>query len=114
MYSAGDLRILERVSAQIAPVIESMHLLDRVQSLAVAVETTLDLVAITDLSGVASYINPAGIRMLGLDAETSGVGISLTDFVPDEIVGVLETSGLRQADVMGGWQSEISLTPPEF
>jgi|GEM_PF-1351002 signal transduction histidine kinase len=110
-YTQNDLALLERVSDQISPVIESLHLLDRVRSLAATVETTLDLVAICDLRGVASYINPAGLRLLDLEDSGTGAGISLTEFVTSDVVDVIEGSGLRQAEVMGGWQAEIALTP---
>jgi signal transduction histidine kinase len=110
-YDSNDLELLARVADQIAPVIESLHLLDQVQSLAATVETTSDLVAITDLEGVSSYINPAGISMLNLEEGTSGTGVDLTEFLSEEIAGVIRTSGLRQAEVMGGWQAEISLSP---
>jgi signal transduction histidine kinase/GAF domain-containing protein len=110
-YDESNLSLLERVSDQISAVIESMKLLDRVQSLAATVETTLDLVAISDLEGVTSYINPAGLQMLNIEEESSGVGVALTDFFTDEISEMIRTTALRQADVMGGWQAEISLMP---
>ncbi len=102
-YDSADLELLERVADQISPVIESLYLLDQVRSLAATVETTLDLVAISDLEGVTSYINPAGLRMLNLDGDLSTAGIDLSDFISDEIVEVIRISGMRQAEVMGGW-----------
>jgi PAS domain-containing protein len=110
-YSYENLGLLERISAQIAPVIESLNLLEQVQSLAATVESTQDLVAIADLRGITSYINPAGLQMLGFTRTASGVGIPLTDFVSDEVVEIIRTSGLRQADDSGRWKSEISISP---
>jgi len=110
-YDEGDLAVLERVADQIAPVVESLYLLDQVQSLAATVETTLDLVAISNLEGIASYVNPAGVSMLNLAEGTSTVGVDLKEFISDEIVEVIRTSGVRQAEIMGGWQAEISITP---
>ena len=110
-YDLRDLSLLDRVSDQISPVIESLNLMTRVQSLAATVETTLDLVAISNLEGIASYINPAGISMLALDANSTAPGVDLKEFIADEVVEVIRTTGLRQTEVMGGWQAEISLTP---
>lgn len=110
-YDSGNLALLERVADQISPVIESLNLLDRVRALAATVETTLDLVAISDLRGVARYINPAGLRMLGIAEESSGTDVDLTEFIHEDIAEVIRTSGLDQAEVMGGWQAEISITP---
>lgn len=110
-YDSATLSLLERVADQISPVIESLHLLDRVQSLAATVETTLDLVAIADLDGVTSYMNPAGLVMLNIEDNPRGVDVDLKSYVSDDIVEVISTSGLRQAEVVGGWQAEISVTP---
>lgn len=110
-YTPSNLSLLERVADQISPVIESLNLLKQVQSLAATVETTLDLVAISDLEGVASYINPAGLKMLDIENESNGAGVALTEFIADDIAEVIRTSGLHQAEVMGGWQAEIALKP---
>lgn len=110
-FAPEHLSLLERVSDQISPVIESLHLLERVQSLAAAVETTLDLFAITDLNGVTSYLNPAGIRMLGLEEGASGVGVDLRDFMSTEQAEIIVSVGLAQAAETGGWQAEISIAP---
>jgi signal transduction histidine kinase len=112
-YDPSDLSLLERIADQISPVIESLNLLDRVRTLAATVETTLDLVAISDLDGVANYINPAGLRMLGIEESSSVEKIDLTEFIQPDVVEVIRTVGLRQADVMGGWQAEISVTPSD-
>ncbi len=111
VYAESDLTLLERVADQISPVIESLRLLEKVQSLAATVETTLDLVAISDLRGVATYINPAGMKMLNIAERSSGAGVDLTDYISDDIAEIIRTSGLHQAEVMGGWQAEISLSP---
>jgi signal transduction histidine kinase len=111
VYDPTNLILLERVSDQISPVIESLHLLERVQTLAATVETTLDLVAITDLEGVASYINPAGLSMLNIVENETGVGISLKDFMSPETAESIQNAGLRETEMSGGWQTEISVTP---
>ena len=110
-YDKTHLALLERVADQISPVIESLRLLEKVRSLAATVETTLDLVAICDLQGISSYMNPAGLKMLNLGEQSSGIGVDLAGFIPEEIAHMIRTSGLRQADIMGGWQAEILLTP---
>jgi signal transduction histidine kinase/GAF domain-containing protein len=112
-YNKSHLALLDQIAGQISPVIESLKLLEKVRSLAATAETTLDLVAMCDLEGISSYINPAGLRMLNLDEQSSGIGIDLTGFISEEISDVIRNSGLHQADVMGGWQAEISLTPDE-
>ncbi|MCI0870641.1 MAG: GAF domain-containing protein [Chloroflexi bacterium] len=110
-FTQDHLSALERVSIQISPVIESFSLLNQVQSLAAAVETTLDLFAITDLQGVTSYLNPAGIRLIGLEEGASGVGVDLKDFMSPEQAEIVSSTGLAQASETGGWQTEISITP---
>jgi GAF domain-containing protein len=96
-FNRDHLSLLERVSDQVSPVIESLSLLNRVQSLAAAVETTLDLFAITDLRGIASYLNPAGIRMIGFEEGDSGVGLDLQDLMAAEHADVISGVGLAQA-----------------
>jgi len=76
-----------------------LHLLDRVRSLAATIETTLDLVAICDLDGVASYINPAGLQMLDLEDSGSGAGISLTEFVADADTETVVTISVDDMEV---------------
>lgn len=110
-YTRADLALLERVSAQISPVIESLNLLSRVQSLAAAVETTLDLVAITNLNGVTSYLNPAGRRILNLEDGASGIGVDLKSFMTQKEVDAIRDFGLPQAESSGGWQTEIQIRP---
>ena len=110
-YTRADLALLERVSAQISPVIESLNLFNRVQSLAAAVETTLDLVAITNLNGVTSYMNPAGCRILNLENDASGIGVDLKSFMTEKDVDAIGDFGLPQAESSGGWQTEIQIRP---
>jgi len=110
-YTRNDIALLERVSAQISPVIESLNLLSRVQSLAAAVETTLDLVAITDLNSVTTYLNPAGRQILNLDDDSSGIGVDLRNFMTEKEVEAIRNFGLPQAESLGGWQTEIQIRP---
>jgi signal transduction histidine kinase len=110
-FSQEHLSLLEQVSDQISPVIESLSLLNRVQSLATAVETTLDLFAITDLNGVTSYLNPAGIRLIGLAPDDSGIGVDLREFMSEEQAEMITSIGLDQVPETEGWQTEISIVP---
>lgn len=111
VFTRDQLSLLERVADQISPVIESITLLNRVQGLAAAVETTLDLVAITDLEGITSYLNPAGIQMLGLEEGASGAGVDLREFMSPEQAGIVDAVRLARASKTGSWQAEILINP---
>lgn len=74
-------------------------------------ETTLDLVAITDLNSVTTYLNPAGRQILNLDDDSSGIGVDLKNFMTEKEVDAILNFGLPQAESLGGWHTEIQIRP---
>ena len=77
------------------------------QRMAAVIENSLDFVGITTVDGVPLYINPAGLRMVGLDAETAMSPETVaTSFMPEDfnyVSSVIWPTVLRD----GSWAGEF-------
>ncbi|MEX0872981.1 MAG: PAS domain S-box protein [Aquisalimonadaceae bacterium] len=76
-------------------------------------DKTSDLVAITDLKGVAEYLNPAGRTMLGLpDADQDGEAPNLMDYLTADYQTHFREVIIPALRKQDNWSGEISLRAP--
>jgi rsbT co-antagonist protein RsbR len=77
------------------------------QRMAAVIENSLDFVGITTIDGQPLYINPAGMRMVGLDQETAMSPVSVANaFLPEDMnyfTTVIWPAVLRD----GSWAGEF-------
>jgi PAS domain S-box-containing protein len=73
------------------------------------VEASGDFIAIADIEGRISYVNPAGCRMVGLDPYTEIAGTTIADYLTDE--GLRAWSEEQQPAVLanGLWEGQSTL-----
>ena len=76
--------------------------LARSRRLSEIVESTPDLVATIDRSGIVDYVNPLGRQLLGIDAPP--LGATRPDwYLADELAEEVAAEGRRIADERGSW-----------
>jgi PAS domain S-box-containing protein len=72
------------------------------------IESTSDFVGIADLTGIVTYINPAGLRLLGLELQDV-MGKSLAETHPPEHSQRMLTEYIPYAVREGTWSGEAEL-----
>lgn len=109
-FPEHDKRIYRSVMGQVATLVESQRLVDRVRLLAAIVENHPDFIGVGDLAGNTLYINPAGLRMLGLPADHEVTGMDVSHFFTSHDVKLLTQEGIPTALKEGVWSSEANLS----
>jgi PAS domain S-box-containing protein len=98
-----------RLRRQIARLEEQRVLAhERAQFVAVA-ESTSDLVGFADATGLITYINPAGRRLLGLRPHESLAGKTIVDFHPRRAAERVTREGVPVARRDGVWSGDTAL-----
>lgn len=101
--------IIRDITARRQEEAERENLLAEVQRLATIVENHPDFIGIGTLEGQALYINPAGLRMMGLPADHDVTTMQATDFYPPEDAALLLKEGVPKAMQQGRWAAEANL-----
>jgi diguanylate cyclase (GGDEF)-like protein/PAS domain S-box-containing protein len=73
------------------------------------VEASQEWVAVTDLSGRVSYINPAGRRLLGLEQDTSASPTVISNYYPRSAFDLVQNQAIPTAVRDGVWLGETAL-----
>ena len=73
------------------------------------VEASQEWVAVTDLSGRVSYINPAGRRLLGLEQDTSALPTVISNYYPRSAFDLVQNQAIPTAVRDGVWLGETAL-----
>ena len=81
----------------------------RLQRQADILENTPDYVAMADLSGTLTWINPAGLSLLGLPADQDSRRLSVRDTHPEWAARLILEKGLPTAMREGIWMGENAL-----
>jgi PAS domain S-box-containing protein len=76
------------------------------ERLVAILEATSDLVAITTREGPVVYMNPAGVRLLGVE---DAAGLRLSDYTPPETMRRLLEEAIPAAEREGVWNGETAL-----
>ncbi len=100
---------VESVLAFARDVTERERLLAEVQRLAVIVENHPDFVGVGTLDGQALYVNPAGLKMMGLPPDHDVTTMDAYDFYPAADAEMLTKKGLPVALETGSWTAEANL-----
>lgn len=79
------------------------------QRLAAIVETTTDLVAITDIEGRLLYCNPAARRMLEIPKDEDMAGVTISDALPEWARAIVLGEAIPAAVRDGVWIGETAL-----
>lgn len=108
-FTRDDEQVMGTLAAQVAVAVQNARLFaESAQRLAI-IETTNQLVALTDLQGNGLYINPAGARLLGLEKPEDIRSRSMTEFAaPGGAQRALEEK-VPAAMQQDYWQGESAL-----
>lgn len=90
-------------------VTEREGLLSQVQQLAAIVENHPDFIGVGSLAGDVLYVNPAGLRMMGLPVDYNLAPMNFSHFYPPAEAGRLQREGLPAALAQGTWVTESRL-----
>ncbi len=97
------------ITAEKAAVAEHEGLLAEVQRLAAIVENHPDFIGVGTLDGKALYVNPAGLRMMGLPPHHNVTTMDATHFYPAADTEKLIKEGIPAALKTGSWSAEAHL-----
>ncbi len=103
------LGISEDISKQKEARAERERLLAEVQRLATLVENHADFIGTGTMEGQALYVNPAGLRMMGLPPDYDVTKIDARHFYPPEDAAKLIQEGIPTALESGSWTAEANL-----
>lgn len=101
--------VIRDITARRQEEAERENLLAEVQRLAAIVENHPDFIGVGTLQGQALYVNPAGLRMMGLPADHDVTTMQATDFYPPEDAALLLEEGVPKAMQQGWWAAEANL-----
>ncbi len=88
---------------------ERGRLLAEVRRLAAIVENHPDFIGVGTMSGQVLYVNPAGLKMMGLPPDYKVSALQINDFYPPEDANRLLQEGVPQALAKGYWSTEANL-----
>ena len=88
---------------------ERETLLAEVQRLAAIVENHPDFIGVGTLQGDAIYVNPAGLKMMGLPLDHDISSMNAQDFYSPEDAQTLLETGVPTALEKGSWTAEATL-----
>ncbi len=97
------------VLGYVRDVTEREQLLVEVQRLAAIVENHPDFIGVGLLNGQAIYVNPSGLKMMGLPPDHDVSTMNATDFYPAEDAQTLLETGVSAALAEGSWSAEVNL-----
>lgn len=101
--------IIRDITARKQEEAEREELLAEVQRLAAIVENHPDFIGVGTLDGKALYVNPAGLRMMGLPADHDVTTMQAADFYPPDDAALLLEEGVPKAMQQGWWAAEANL-----
>lgn len=108
-YTQADNGIILQVASLLSATIENKRLAGERQRLATVVENHPDFIGLTTLQGQALYINPAGLKMMGLPPDHDVTAMRADDFYPPAQAQWLLQEGIPTALQQGFWASQTLL-----
>jgi two-component system, cell cycle sensor histidine kinase and response regulator CckA len=79
------------------------------EKLAVLIEHSADFIAMADLEGRLTYMNPGACRMIGFDDSRNPNELKFTDYVPEEWAAFFHNTVIATARERGLWEGEMQL-----
>jgi PAS domain S-box-containing protein len=101
--------LLGGIATRLSGYIESRRFLAEIERLASIVENHPDFIGSSTLDGKALYVNPAGLRMMGMPADYDVTSITVSDFYPAEDAQLLLEKAIPAALKEGSWSAEAHL-----
>ncbi|MEX2599366.1 MAG: PAS domain S-box protein [Dehalococcoidia bacterium] len=108
-FDQEDVHFLQGVANVLAAAIERSRILEEQARFAAILETTPDLVGITDPAGKLHYANQAGRALVGLDDSADPREVNVKDFHPEWAAYLVMEEGVPSAIENGSWQGEVAL-----
>ena len=105
----GAERRPSRAVGAATDITESVEAQAENRKLATVVENSRDSMGIATLDGRITYLNDAGLRLLGVDEPAAGVGRTINDFFPEEDVEFITGTLLPALFNNGYWSGELRL-----
>jgi PAS domain S-box-containing protein len=105
-YSDNELQIMKFVSTQIAQAIEYKSVNEEIMLKSLVLDQIQDLVTITDLNGVISYVNQAEIETMGFSYEEI-LGNTPKIYGEDTELGASQQEILEKTLNHGTWRGEV-------
>lgn len=109
IYTQSDEGIMLQVASLLSAVIENKRLIDERQRLATVVENHPDFIGVGTLEGQALYVNPAGLKMMGLPPDHDVTIMDAQDFYSPAEAKLLLQEGIPAALQSGSWASQAHL-----
>ncbi|MCP4363388.1 MAG: GAF domain-containing protein [Chloroflexi bacterium] len=108
-FQDTDINFIRQIVTLLATTIESHRLGDQAHLLASIVENHPDFIGVGSLEGHALYVNPSGLRMMGLPLDTDTTQMVASDFFLDKDADILTHEAIPNALENGSWASEAGL-----
>ncbi len=108
-FQESDIGFMHQIASLVANAIESHRLDERSRLLAAIVENHPDFIGVGSLVGQALYVNPAGLRMMGLSADYDVTQMIATDFYDQDSAKLLMDEAIPIALRDGAWTGESNL-----
>ena len=105
-FTENEVQLLQLIANQTAVAIQRMQLFKSKARLASVLEATTDFVGTADRDGQIVYLNLAGRRMLGLEAQEDLSRITIADIHPDGEPDLVLKERLSHAAQNGAWEGE--------
>ena len=108
-YSQQDEGVMVQIASLLSAAIENRRLLAEGRRLATIVENHPDFIGIGTLDGKAIYVNPAGLKLMGLPANHNVTTMEIGDFYPPVEAKIVAQEGIPTALEKGSWSSQANL-----
>ena len=95
--------------AMVRDVTERLQAEEERQKLVALVENSSEFVAMASLEGRVQFLNPAGLKLAGLDTLEQARSKTLFDFHPEEEAERIRETVSQGLQTQGNWEGELSL-----
>lgn len=111
-FSTEDANIQMTLAAQVAIALQNARAYTQVQRQAMIIENLGTIIVTTDMLGNVTYVNPIGLRTLGITKEALQQ-TRFTDYYTPESVKRLLKQGIPAMLAEGVWRGELMLRTPD-
>ncbi len=111
-FSTEDANIQMTLAAQVAIALQNARAYTQAQQQAMIIENLGTIIVTTDMHGNVTYVNPTGLRTLGITKEALQQ-TRFTDYYTSESVKRLLKQGIPTMQAEGVWRGELVLRTPD-
>lgn len=106
---SNDSELIQSIANQVAIGLQNANLYAQQERLTTIIETTTDLVAITDPNGRMLYLNRAGRRIVGLHDEENISQAAVENYYPEPLKAMITDEIMPTAIRNGVWSGETTM-----